>query len=219
MEMIGERLATGAWRHKATRRLEACERHGGGGEFREGKWRPAGGCWGVDGMLDQPSQYCVLNCQVPVLAMYFNGQSDLQPDVHPSRPTVARLIHILCSPFDHVPVLADKCNFLPCCVKSFWHPTLNIIHRVTQKIIRLKNRVICFPPPDEHQTIGAGFERLAGSAAFAKAVGSIDGCNIRINPPNADAQWRWSASVRLTVWEQLCGHISATSSFSSSSGP
>lgn len=69
-----------------------------------------------------------------------------------------------------VPVLAGKCTLWPCCLTSIWHHTFHheryIIPRVANKIIRVKNRVICFPPLEELQRIGTGFEHLAGSATF-----------------------------------------------------
>ena len=36
-------------------------------------------------------------------------------------------------------------------------------------------------------TVGAGFARMAGSAAFNRVVGSIDGCHVRVKPPSQDA--------------------------------
>ncbi|KAF7646360.1 hypothetical protein LDENG_00188940 [Lucifuga dentata] len=69
------------------------------------------------------------------------------------------------------------------------HSTINdFVHKVADKIIGLQNRVITFPLPDELPGIGAGFERLAGSAAFSTVVGSTDGCHIRFKPPSSDAQ-------------------------------
>lgn len=49
----------------------------------------------------------------------------------------------------------------------------DIIHRVTDQLLMLKNMVICFPSPDQLETTGAGFERLAGSAVFARVVGNM----------------------------------------------
>ncbi|KAF0024598.1 hypothetical protein F2P81_023400 [Scophthalmus maximus] len=132
----------------------------------------------------QVTRYCVLNDQVPVLALYFDGQSYLRPDFHLSRPTVAQLIHLLHSPSDHgwgkgleVLVflfwLASTTSYrvvsqafsIPC---STVH---DIIHRVANKIIGLKNRVIYFSPLEELERISTGFKRLYG-------------CNIRIKPPS-----------------------------------
>ncbi|KAL7378403.1 hypothetical protein ABVT39_013006 [Epinephelus coioides] len=80
----------------------------------------------------------------------------------------------------------------------------DIIHRVADKIISLKNRVTCFPPPEELETLGAGFHRLAGSAAFARVVGSIDGCHIRIKPPSADPQCYFNRKLFYFQLQAVC---------------
>ncbi|KAM3611514.1 uncharacterized protein V6R79_019929 [Siganus canaliculatus] len=167
-----------------------------------------------------PTQYCSLNRQLPVLAIYFDGQSDLRPDFRLSRPTVAQLIHTLRSPLDH-----GWGHDLETLVFLFWlasatsyrvvsrafgipRSTVNdIAHRMADKILTLKNRVIRFPSPDELQQIGTGFQRLAGSAAFGRVVGSIDGCHIRIKPPSADAQCYFNRKLFHSVQLQaICDH-------------
>ncbi|XP_056118293.1 uncharacterized protein LOC130095554 [Rhinichthys klamathensis goyatoka] len=83
----------------------------------------------------------------------------------------------------------------------------DIVHKVATKIIKLKNRLICFPPPHELDIIGAGFAHLAGSAAFAKVVGSIDGCHIRVKPPSTDAQCYYNRKFFHSVQMQaVCDH-------------
>ena len=69
-----------------------------------------------------------------------------------------------------------------------WSTVYDVIHRVADKLIQIKNRVIRFPAPYDLQEISAGFARLAGSPAFTRVVGSIDGCLVRIKPLGADAQ-------------------------------
>ncbi len=64
----------------------------------------------------------------------------------------------------------------------------DIVHRVANKIVSKRAQVISFPAVEELQEIGDGFAHLAGSAFFKNAVGSIDGCQVRIKPPSTDAQ-------------------------------
>lgn len=167
-----------------------------------------------------PSQYCRLNRHVPVLVSYFDGESELRPDFHLSRPTVAHLILLLRSPLDH-----SWGHDLEVLVFLFWMASAtsyrvvsrafaiprstvhDIVHRVTEKVLRLRKRQIFFPSADQLQTIGAGFERLAGSAAFARVVGSIDGCHIRIKPPSADAQCYFNRKLFHSIQLQgVCDH-------------
>lgn len=83
----------------------------------------------------------------------------------------------------------------------------DVIHRVADKIIKIKNRVIHFPPPDDLQHIGAGFARLAGSPAFARVVGSIDGCHVCIKPLGADAQDYFNRKLFHSIKLQaVCDH-------------
>ncbi|KAL1268774.1 hypothetical protein QQF64_034137 [Cirrhinus molitorella] len=58
-----------------------------------------------------------------------------------------------------------------------------IVHKVSKAAIGILRRVISFPTGDDLEAVGAGFAHLAGSPAFSRAVGAIDGCHIRIKPP------------------------------------
>lgn len=65
-----------------------------------------------------------------------------------------------------------------------------VVHKITHEI---KNAVaagwvICYPRPDQLLAIGLGFAQLAWHPAFQKAVGAIDGCNIRIKPPGQNKE-------------------------------
>ncbi|KAE8278864.1 putative nuclease HARBI1 [Larimichthys crocea] len=184
--------------------------------------RPLPSAWlpGTTKVCGHPSQYCRLNLHIPVLVIYFDGESDLRPDFRLSRLTVAHLIQLLRSPLDH-----GWGHDLEVLVFLFWMASAtsyrvvsrafaiprstvhDIIHRVTEKVLRLKNRLIFFPSADQLQTTGAGFERLAGSAAFARVVGSIDGCHIRIKPPSADAQCYFNRKLFHSIQLQaVCDH-------------
>ena len=64
----------------------------------------------------------------------------------------------------------------------------DMIHQFAKKLLKIKNQVITFPSQADLENVGNGYARLAGSPAFSRAAGSIDGCQIRIKPPSANAQ-------------------------------
>lgn len=83
----------------------------------------------------------------------------------------------------------------------------DIVHKVAQRILRLKGRVIAFPCAMELDAIGDGFAQLAGSPAFSKAVGSIDGCQVRIKPPSRDQSCYLNRKLFFSVQIQaICNH-------------
>ena len=142
-----------------------------------------------------------MNHHVPVLRMYFDGQSELRPDFRLSRRTIGILVQAL-----HSPVRPGWGHDLEVLVFLFWlasalsyrvvsrafdiprSTVYDIIHRVANQIIRLKNRVIFFPPPDDIPATALGFGNRARNPAFNRVVGSIDGCHVRIKPPSKDGQ-------------------------------
>ncbi|TWW53321.1 hypothetical protein D4764_0013880 [Takifugu flavidus] len=127
--------------------------------------------------------------------MYFDGQTDLRPDFRLSRSTVAKLIDVLRSPFDHgwdleVEVLvylfwlASGTSYRVVS-RGFSIPrstVFDIIHRMSDKVLSLKNRTIKFPSLEDIPNIAAGFQRLSGSPALRNVVGSIDGMVTAWNP-------------------------------------
>ncbi|XP_065809332.1 putative nuclease HARBI1 [Labrus bergylta] len=68
-------------------------------------------------------------------------------------------------------------------------------------------RVVHLPAADELEGIGEGFAHLAGSHAFCRVAGSIDGTHIRIKPPAANKEdylnRKLFHSIQLLV---VCGH-------------
>jgi len=58
-----------------------------------------------------------------------------------------------------------------------------LVHIGTAKIAALRKVVITLPSHQDLHEVAAGFERLANSPGFAKCVGAIDGCHIRIKTP------------------------------------
>ncbi len=83
----------------------------------------------------------------------------------------------------------------------------DIVHRVANKTVSKRAQVISFPAVEELQEIGDGFAHLAGSAAFKNAVGSIDGCQVRIKPPSTDAQCYLNRKLFYSIQLQaVCDH-------------
>ncbi|XP_034722167.1 protein ALP1-like, partial [Etheostoma cragini] len=67
--------------------------------------------------------------------------------------------------------------------------------------------VVRLPTEDDLPEIGAGFARLAGSAAFHRVVGSIDGCHVRVTPPVEDAACYLNRNIFYSVQLQaVCDH-------------
>ena len=62
-----------------------------------------------------------------------------------------------------------------------------LVHRMSGQIAALLYTVVRHPTGEELPRLGARFARLAGSAAFSRVVGAIDGCHIRLKPPAEDA--------------------------------
>ncbi|KAK0142939.1 Protein ALP1-like [Merluccius polli] len=145
-------------------------------------------------------QYCMVNDTVPVLALYFDGGSDLRVDFRLSRGTFQSLMAYLATAHDHGwgPViealvflfwLASGTSYRVVC-RAFAMPRSTvhmIVHRTSRKVVALLPQVIRLPAEGDLGRLGAGFSRLAGSAAFSRVVGSIDGCHMRVKPPKEDA--------------------------------
>ncbi|TWW77659.1 hypothetical protein D4764_12G0010490 [Takifugu flavidus] len=152
--------------------------------------------------------------------MYIDGQTDLRPDFRLSRSTVAKLIDVLRSPFDHgwgleVEVLVylfwlASATSYRVVSRGFSIPrstVFDIVHRMSDKVLSLKNRTIKFPSLVDIPNIAAGFQRLSGSPALQNVVGSIDGCHIRIKPPGAHAQCYFNRKLFYSIQLQaVCDH-------------
>ncbi|XP_023821710.1 putative nuclease HARBI1 [Oryzias latipes] len=149
--------------------------------------------------LGLPCIYCLPNIKVPVLANYADGQSDTRQDFRLTRRTINHLVEQLRVP--HNQGWAQETEVL---VFLFWlgcgtsyrvvarafdmprSTVSDIVHRTADRILQLMRRVIRLPSRAELPLVASGFEQLAGSAAFQKVVGSIDGCHIRIKAPKED---------------------------------
>eukprot|EP00066_Takifugu_rubripes_P021972 XP_011611238.1 PREDICTED: putative nuclease HARBI1 isoform X1 [Takifugu rubripes] len=169
---------------------------------------------------EHPSHYCVRNRHVLLLTMYTDGQADLRPDFCLSRSTVVKLIGVLRSPFDHgwgleVEVLvflfwlASAASYRVVS-RGFSIPrstVYDIVRRMSDKVLSLKNRTIKFPSLVDIPNIAAGFERLSGSQALQNVVGSIGGCHIRIKRPVADAHCYFNRKLFYSIQLQaVCDH-------------
>ncbi|KAJ8355056.1 hypothetical protein AAFF_G00104090 [Aldrovandia affinis] len=81
-----------------------------------------------------------------------------------------------------------------------------MVHRVTKKLLKLKNRVIHFPSHADLENVGNGFAQLAGSSAFSRVVGSIDGCQVQeVQLPSRQGQvhHRTVAGIIKTRWRSI----------------
>lgn len=133
--------------------------------------------------------------------MYFDGHSDLRPDFRLHRTTIAALVQQLWS-HDHQGwgKHVDTLVFLfwlasgtsyRVVARAFDMPrstVCDVVHRVEEKTLALRRRLIRFPPLDDLTEVSGHFQQLSGSAFFRKVVGSIDGCHIRIKPPRENSE-------------------------------
>nr|XP_057945563.1 uncharacterized protein LOC131139718 [Doryrhamphus excisus] len=153
-----------------------------------------------EGSPPHPRRYCRINNTVPLLALYFDGQSDMRPDFRLSRASFSALMDLLGTQCDHGwgPVietlvflfwLASGASYRVV-GRAFDMPRTSVhraVHRTSGKIRALLPRVVGLPSAEDLAPLGAGFARLAGSAAFSRVVGSIGGCHVRVKPPLEEA--------------------------------
>ncbi|XP_059915796.1 uncharacterized protein LOC132463548 [Gadus macrocephalus] len=85
------------------------------------------------------------------------------------------------------------------------------IHTTSAKIASLFAQTVNHPTEEELVTVGAGFARMAGSAAFNRVVGSIDGCHVRVKPPSQDADCYLNRKLFYSV--QLQAVVDQTAKF------
>ncbi|KAM3623513.1 uncharacterized protein V6R79_012060 [Siganus canaliculatus] len=157
---------------------------------------------------------------MPGLRLYLDEAADLKPDYRLNRASLEHLVQLTRSQQDH-----GWGHYLEVLVFVFWLASAtsyrvvsrsfdiprttvhNMIHKASRKVLKLKNKVIHFPSLDELEEVGNGFARLAGSPAFSKVVGSIDGCHIRIKPPSVDGQCYINRKLFPSVnLQAMCDH-------------
>ncbi|KAL2082811.1 hypothetical protein ACEWY4_022629 [Coilia grayii] len=147
-----------------------------------------------------PRPYSQINNTMPILRVYFDGNSDMRTDFRLSRASFNALMDAIGRNGDH-----GWGPEISCLVFLFWlasgtsyrvvarafdMPRTSVhraIHTTSRKVASLFAQTIHHPSEEELVVVGAGFARLAGSAAFGRVAGSIDGCHIRVKPPARDA--------------------------------
>ncbi|XP_020516318.1 putative nuclease HARBI1 [Labrus bergylta] len=87
-------------------------------------------------------------------------------------------------------------------------PTVfDLVHKASKRVLAIVKRVIRFPTAAEMDGVGAGFARLAGSAVFARAAGSIDGCHVRVVAPAAHEQAYLNRRLFHSIqFQAICDH-------------
>ncbi|TDG97605.1 hypothetical protein EPR50_G00228020 [Perca flavescens] len=81
------------------------------------------------------------------------------------------------------------------------------VHNTSRKALSLLPQVVRLPSEEDLPHVGAGFARLAGSAAFNRVVGSIDGCHVRVTPPIDDAACYLNRKIFYSVqFQAVCDH-------------
>ncbi|XP_064198122.1 uncharacterized protein LOC135258585 [Anguilla rostrata] len=142
------------------------------------------------------ARYGRINVSVPILTKFFDEDQDLRPDFRLSRREIRSLLRMLPNMRDHgwgytLDVLTFvywlACGTSYRVVSEVFAVPRSTVHRMVHAIaddlISILLRVIHLPETGDLEAIGEGFCRLAGHSAFRKAVGAIDGCHIRLKPP------------------------------------
>ncbi|XP_063059675.1 putative nuclease HARBI1 [Engraulis encrasicolus] len=138
--------------------------------------------------------YCVLDANVPVLRLWFDGETDTKTDYRLTRDAMRSLQRLLRRQQDH-----GWGSELEVLVYTYWlahglsyrvvsrvfnvpKPTIfRIVHRVADGIFYNLKKAISFP--ENLAAVGQKFVALSGTPAFHNVVGAIDGCHIRVKPP------------------------------------
>ncbi|XP_042349776.1 putative nuclease HARBI1 [Plectropomus leopardus] len=157
---------------------------------------------------------------MPVLRLYLDEEANLKPDYWLSRASLENVIAATSSQQDHgwghylevlvfVFWLASATSYRVVS-RSFGIPRTTVhdmVHKVSRKLLKILKRVIHLPSAAELEDMGNEIARLAGSPAFSRAVGSIDGCHIRIKPPSLDAQCYLNRKLFPSIQLQaVCDH-------------
>lgn len=145
----------------------------------------------------RPVAYCRLNYNVPVLRLWFNVEAELRQEFRLSRRAMQGLQRLLKRDVEdhgwgsqlevliYVYWLAHGLSYRV--VSSVFSVPRSTVHRIVNKVARhIENnlkKVIHFPRAEDLDAVGEGFGLLAGHQVFNNAAGAIDGCHIRIKPP------------------------------------
>ena len=135
-----------------------------------------------------------------MLALYFDGVTNMRPDFRLSRASFHALMGAIGRDQDHGwGTIIEALVFLfwlasgtsyRVVSRAFdmpWTSVHRAVHRTSGKIMALFCTIIHHPTAEELVVIGAGFAHLAGMPVFSRVAGAIDGCHIRVKPPSQDA--------------------------------
>ncbi|KAI2645935.1 hypothetical protein H4Q32_025284 [Labeo rohita] len=132
-----------------------------------------------------PTSYCCVKTAVPILRFYLDQAADHRAHLRLSLPSIRSLIAAVSLESEHgwdkdievlvfLHWLAHAASY-KVVSQAFDMPISSvrgIVHKVSKAVIGILRRAV-----------GAGFAHLAGSPAFSRVVGAIDGCHIRMKPP------------------------------------
>ena len=146
--------------------------------------------------------HAVVNPHVPVLVVFFDGQTDLMVDYRLARQSMEAPFQIL--PSKNTQGWSHEVHLL---ITIYWlahglsysvvsrafnvpkSTVCRLVHSGVEKIAALRQEVIKLPTAGALDEVGHTFARLANSPVFSQCVGAIDGCHVRIKtPPGPDGQ-------------------------------
>lgn len=134
---------------------------------------------------------------MPILRLWFDEESEIKQDFRLTRHAMHALQRMMHRQQDH-----GWGNELEVLIYVYWlahglsyrvvsrvfsvpkSTVHRIVHKVAQFIWDNLQRAIAFPKPADLDAVANGFAELSGSPVFNRAVGTIDGCHIRIKPPS-----------------------------------
>ncbi|XP_062393448.1 putative nuclease HARBI1 [Sardina pilchardus] len=150
----------------------------------------------------RPRRYAQVVNNTPLLVAYFRGEDDLRTIYRLSRQSLDALIRLL--PHTemrgwgpHITVLITVYWLghgvtYSVVAQAFQVPAATVcrlVHSGCQAIKALRSQVIQLPTGQGLDVTGQAFAAAANSPAFARCVGAIDGCHVRIKtPPGPEGQ-------------------------------
>lgn len=165
-----------------------------------------------------PTSYSQINATVPILRLYFDGESDLCPDLHLIRASILHLITAV--PYEVQQGWSKEIEVL--LFISGWpmlHPTEWLLQPLTSlgpkstglctrsAVLGLFRKVVRLPQSEELEVLGAGFARLAASPVFSVADRAIDGGHIHMKLPSVNTACYFNRKLFFSVqFQAVCDH-------------